>query len=305
MLINDDVMGKSNCIIPLYIHSAHWSISKEYLNPICNIILHNSLNIDHTSAWKLIYCFMIDLGGMMFDKTKRIKSVKYFFSLWLTTYVLSKENYYDTGLNNFLTKIRAYDEECNHISNIDGTFIKKTMIEQTNVDPSMIAGQIISTGYMINHDNLKFIKHLIIKTRFDEIKLSILNDNIYEDVDLEIDKDMNHDSVKDMKIPKKIIADRLIHVMRDQLYVELYRVIFLDVFTEMFKKKNAANILASNLKNTFGIPTDKLIMEFFKILDQTDVDKKINEMICTTKFDDDKIDTVLNNYINNISVITQ
>lgn len=306
-LMDDGIMGKSNCIIPLYIHEAHWNLSREYLNPICNIILHDSLKIDNVSAWKLVYTVMIDMGGMMFDKTKRIKSIKYFFSLWLTTFIFSKEYCYDIGLNKFLTKIREYDEESVNISNVDEAFINKAIIERSNIDPSMIAGQIISTGYMVDVANLNFIKQLIIKMKFDEMKPGIISDDIYEqteqkDPDAVEDPDKVQDpgKVQDMDKngdkPKKIITKQLLSIMRSKLEVDLYRAMFLEIFVQMFKKKSSGNTLASNLKKTFGIPTEKLIAEMLAILDRTDIEKKFNELICSTKFNDIDVDTAFSNY---------
>jgi hypothetical protein len=154
-IINGNVVVcQSNCIIPLYIHELHWSIAKEYLNPICNIILYNSIKCDNKSAWKLIYAILLNALSIFFGENGRIKLIKYCMSLWLTTFILSKEAKYDRSLDKFIDQLR---------------------FNKMSVDPFMIAGQIISIGCNTKKENINFIKKIIVEQNIGRIESDILD----------------------------------------------------------------------------------------------------------------------------------
>lgn len=227
---NDDVLGsKTNCIIPLYIHKMHWRIASQYMNIICNLIMYDTMTINNESSWKIIYVVLIDFATHLFLKDKRNKSVKYFFSLWLTANVLSRKNKYDSGLNYFLTKMR-----------LNG--------KTNNIDPIMMAGQIISVGFNnIDQKNIDMISQLM------------------------LEKYVDYKNVNDLA------------TLRITYVVELNRIFAFDTLGQFFKSraKNSSDNLSKSLKKTFGIPTNDIVSNIFEIIDSVDVDKNINAILDT------------------------
>lgn len=148
-----------NCIIPLYIHSSHWKIAKIYLNPICNIIMYDSINMNNPSAWKLIYTLLINFGKELIHSASNI-SIQYFFSLWLTTTVLSKEYGFVSGLSKFIKNI-------------------KTDNKSDNVDFMIILGQILSMCVINGNDVNDVINMLCEQTVTNTIR--------YHDIETYID----------------------------------------------------------------------------------------------------------------------
>jgi hypothetical protein len=149
-----DKNNVSNIVIPLYINEIHWRISKLYINPICNIIMYNSIEKNNKKSWKLMYIILVDLIKLCITNDR---TIKYLFSYWLTMYNLSKEHKFLYGLNNYITMCRK--------GNI-------------SFDVNMIVGQIISIGCKIDKINMDYVKQILIKDIFEYENINL--DNIDE-----------------------------------------------------------------------------------------------------------------------------
>lgn len=276
--VNDETnTSKFNCMIPLYIDDIHWKLAKHYLNLLCNIIMYDSLNVNDKSAWKIIYIVLIQIGSNLINIFDVNRTIKYMFSLWLTACVLSKEHRYVSGLNGFLKKI----------------YNNKNF--RNNIDPIMIAGQIISIGMKVNKKYITFIKKEIFKTCYIGVINDIVDSDIYNDC-------TNIENIKDENIINKVIdPERFIEKLKsyDVIYKAFDMIRFISAF-EILLNDNGYEKLFVSLKNNFGIPSNKIITDFKDSINNAKCEDILLNIICETDYGFDNINCAMKSYKENI-----
>ncbi|VBB18426.1 hypothetical protein YASMINEVIRUS_889 [Yasminevirus sp. GU-2018] len=265
-----------NCVVPLYIHQDHWKIAKIYLNPICNILLFDSLNINDQSAWKLIYNVLISTGSKIVQTSGVKRAIKYLFSLWLTTNVLSYENGYSSGLKTFLRRVRN-----------NPAFSK-------NIDPIMVAGQIVSTGFNVDEEDVSRITKMMYETKFIELYNPVSFSDFYEETLEGSEKSGETVSTSEngnkeqerceptqsesSTTPKKINLEHFLTNVKREMKEVLGSIRFMLGFRSFIKSYGVKNLLTF-LERSYGIPSQSIIDRFENAVSDPHIDEQIDRMI--------------------------
>jgi hypothetical protein len=231
IISNNELNMVCNCVVPLYIHKIHWDIAKKYLNTVCNLIMYNSLVINDSSAWKIMYTIFMHVGCRVINNKNINRTTKYMFSIWLTNHILSREYKYNKGLCTFLSKLVN-----------DSKF-------QNNVDPVMLSGQIICVGLVIDLQSMNMICGLLIRNKL----AMILKEDIYVSNDFV-------DDIIDESTARKVDAEKFINTIKN--YTDTFDMIHLLHVFKIFFEKIQTTEICSSLKQNFGIPTKNILKLF-------------------------------------------
>lgn len=274
-IINDQINGSTNCIVPLYINNTHWKISREYIDPICNIILYNSLEIVDKDAWRIMYVILIDIASILLEQKRKGDALNYMFSLWLTLFILTKEKGYSRGLNKYLQNIY------------------NNVVNKNNIDPSMLAGQIFATGFSVDEKYIKMIKNAIIASCYDDIKDTLINEDIfYPDAPAQY-KNIIH---LDEKYIEMIDPEKFIDVLKKQIYSHIYRASSLDIYYRFVLDQDFTTMM-NTLKSRHGIPTPAMTSKLSDIIDGLDMNNRIEYLVVTATYNDELCNRIIKRYI--------
>ncbi len=246
VIIGDEISGNINGIIPLYIHPLNWKLAKIYLNPVFNLMLHNSLRVNDVNAWKAIYLLLLEIiCGMSVKANVSNKFIKTFFSVWITANVLSHENKYLNGINKY---------------------VEQNCITDSKFDASIIAGQIISLGY----------DHRIKKTTIDIVSDTIINFMLNSIINqyrascvLYFLENLETTSANLTELVDKIINKISPYITRSVCF-KLFAVMN-DFIVKYYQ--NVKNF-EEKLKEKYGIIDDEMVIKFREIIININYDKE-------------------------------
>ena len=284
---NEEIDMSCNCVIPLYISELHWKIGKIYLNPVCNMIMYDSLIMNNESAWKIMYVMFMHIGREIVainkdssDTKIGFKSIKYMMSLWLTNNIISRENNYDTGIFTFLNKI-----------------INESKFK-CNVDPIMIAGQmccIATPLYDLKYINM--IESLLVTDSFAQSYTLIMTDDIYSNNSNNSD---NNDNTKEIDKANKIDAEKFIAVFKNKCAKIFDMIYFIHVCRDFFCNEIFESMshdkLHNILKQNFGIPPHDILKCFENAMNNVDKNKVIMHALFNAEYNDVEINSAITDY---------
>ena len=91
VIINDEINGKINSVLPIFINNEHWSISRLYMKPISNMINFCHPFIKNPSYWKVYFTLFSDYIHLLYYDYISDMDIVILYSYWKTLLVFSSE----------------------------------------------------------------------------------------------------------------------------------------------------------------------------------------------------------------------
>ena len=137
-IIDDNVFGSRNFVLPIYINEQHWSIASEYNKILLPLCISGNANVFNDNMVKIYYLALNDIIEKIFkNQNFNNKMINVMFALLRTCMQISYERKIHKGIYK-------------HLSNI----LKSGELHKLGI----LSGQLISVGYT---DDLEMIKNII------------------------------------------------------------------------------------------------------------------------------------------------
>jgi hypothetical protein len=176
-ILNDNILGSGNIVLPLYINKYHWEICKEYIPIILSLLVTNNVSLYCSNMYNIYYSVLFEYTKNIFSN-KNVNWSHNWIMMWIgifrTCFQISSEKRYHKG---FTTYINNLD-----ISKLNGKY-------------GILLGQMLSIGYIdIDFINNIFNNHVL------NLITSYINENAeYKKIFIEMLKD------DDKQIQKELI----------------------------------------------------------------------------------------------------
>jgi len=144
LIVKDKLIGDCNCVIPQYINKYHWTIAKKYMNfSLGSIITKNAIAFTKYDI-NLLFKILTAMNTFCFDPEYHNDSwIRCYITHFRTCAQICFDNKYNRGIKN-------------HIKNILNNRSKYCE------DYCNIIGQILSTGYIVDDNDIKLIIKLFV-----------------------------------------------------------------------------------------------------------------------------------------------
>ena len=236
-VIQDNVIGNANAVIPIYICADHWKISKKHMGYILGIILANNPFAYSDHYLNFLFYMLAEMTRQSFKVHANNRWTNIYLSIQRTCAQIAFEKGYHKGIVKLITNFVNDDNR---------------ILTSRPFDNDVLFGQILSTGCQIEN-------HLLIKL-CDRIFENIFWRNIikyYSQENLTIINAMetNADKINEIKSIVKFIDKNISHGIEIILYN--YRMILL--MKELFNNIKGFKKFLDCLDDNYGMANDNIL----------------------------------------------
>ena len=239
-------IGNGNCIIPLYINKQHWKCSKKMLNPILGIIMAHNPFLYLKYHLKFMFRLMTDMNKELIISHITLNKISCYWALFRTVAEISFEKKYNRGIKKIVNE---------YINNP----LKRIM--NNEYDYTIMLGQIICTGYILEQSTANKLVEFILQELFRKILFKMIQNK-----KLSIKFSLSNK----LEIRNTIDNEDLLNYINDDIKIHikyLYSFLVLNKsLSDLLSKIGGYNQLIKLLDNNYGLMPEKNNIEFRNIL---------------------------------------
>jgi len=256
-ILDGNVIGKSNALIPLYINEIHWSIAKHHLEHLLGIIIAGNPLYYKDAHLNFMFSILNKMVVQTFNMHVNDTWLYAFYAVHRTCSQIAYEKGYHKGIKKIYQNIISYNNtnNINKTNNINET----NNINKTNngrpFSDLVICGQILCTFSGINtnenintifYDNMVriLIRSFIVKGKYD---INYLTKFLYQKNDEELEEEITY------------LIDYINTSLSAQINILACNYQMLKLMTQVIKKCGGYQTYLKILDTSFGVANDDML----------------------------------------------
>lgn len=272
-IINSNIVGTGNAIIPLYICNEHWKVAKQHLKYILGIVLVNNPFAFIDSHLNFLFYMLTEMTCETFKIQLNDKWLQTYFAVYRTCSQIAYEKGYHKGIKKLVKKY---------------IYEKERILNTRPFDNDVLFGQILSTGCLIdNADLCKFCDRMFEYVYWKNIIKYY--DSYYFKNHL---SKLSNDEIKDE-------FNNIIPYMDNKIIHEIetitYNYLMIIQMRQLFNKIGGFTKFIKTLDDNYGLASDDIIS--IKDSIQTNFQNINSKYLYQIIKMDDKYDVIMAEYI--------